>query len=247
MWVHADTSNQLHTEMAASGDDDQYQYITFDQPLSPPSLDFMTSLSSIAPGNGPSDFLDALTVAADSLFRILEDRPELQKAGVTKRIILISDFATPAKDDPEDEFVPTLMGKLAEKDVVLEVNCLDAAHQVCLVINLFGFQSTLHLHKSHVRPLLGTAGDCFGFVSNVVTQFCKADPRLDPAYSLRHTSQSWLPVKTNTPQENPHNQHCCCSLLSCAGPVNATSLWISSKENAMAVWDVYSSTELYFC
>ena len=127
----ADTSNQLHTEMAASGDEDQYQYITYDQPLRPPGLDFLTSLSSIAPGNGLSDFLDALTVAADSLFRTLEDRPELQKAGVTKRILLISDFATPAKDDPDDAFVPPLMSKLAEKDVVLEVSCLDAAHQVC--------------------------------------------------------------------------------------------------------------------
>ena len=126
----SDTSNQLATEMAASGDDDQYQYISYDQTLRPPGLDFLTSLSSIAPGEGQSDFLDALTVAADSLFRTLEDRPELQKAGVTKRIILLSDFATPAKDDPEDEFIPALMGKLAEKDVLLEVNCLDATQQV---------------------------------------------------------------------------------------------------------------------
>lgn len=115
--------------MAASGDDDQYQFITYDQDLRPPDMDFMTSLSSIAPGNGKPDFIDALTVAADSLFRTLADRPILDKANVGKRIILISDFATPAKDDPGDDFVPTLMEKLAEKDVVLEVNCLDTALQ----------------------------------------------------------------------------------------------------------------------
>ena len=129
---NADTSNQLNTEMTASGDDDQYMHVTYDQKLRPPSLDFLTSLSSIAPGDGTPDFLDAITVAADSLFRTLTDRPELSKANVAKRLILISDFATPAKDDPEDAFVPTLMEKLAEKDVVLEVNCLDAAPQAGL-------------------------------------------------------------------------------------------------------------------
>ncbi|KAK9840417.1 hypothetical protein WJX74_009567 [Apatococcus lobatus] len=125
----SDTSNQLNTEMAASGDDDQYQFITYDQELRPPDMSFMTSLSSIAPGDGKPDFIDALTVAADSLFRTLADRPILDKANIAKRIILISDFATPAKDDPGDDFVPTLMEKLAEKDVVLEVNCLDTALQ----------------------------------------------------------------------------------------------------------------------
>ena len=128
--MSADTDNQLHTEMAALGDDDQYLFITYDQRLRPPDMDYLTSLSSIEPGHGQPDFLDALTVAADSLYKTLEDRVELQRANVTKRIIFISDFATPAKDDPGGTFESALKGKLAGMEVVLEVNCLDAVPQV---------------------------------------------------------------------------------------------------------------------
>ena len=39
---------------------------------------------------GKSDFMDALTIGIDHLYKEMRNRPELEKATVSKRIILLS-------------------------------------------------------------------------------------------------------------------------------------------------------------
>lgn len=47
---------------------------------------------SVPYGTGSSDFVDALTVALDSLFRAMDSRPDLLRGAVTKRVVLVSNF-----------------------------------------------------------------------------------------------------------------------------------------------------------
>ena len=41
---------------------------------------------------GKSDFVDALICGADTIFRTLDERPQLEAAVVKKRIVLVSNF-----------------------------------------------------------------------------------------------------------------------------------------------------------
>ena len=41
---------------------------------------------------GKSDFVDALICAADTIYRALSDRPQLESATVKKRIVLVTNF-----------------------------------------------------------------------------------------------------------------------------------------------------------
>ena len=72
-------------------------------------------------GTGNSDFVDALTVAVDRLHRTVNDRPDLGKVNVIKRIVLISNFLDAAKDDPDDTFGSVLVERMQEKGVRMDV------------------------------------------------------------------------------------------------------------------------------
>ena len=72
-------------------------------------------------GTGSSDFVDALTVAVDQLHRTVNDRPDLGKANVVKRIVLISNFLDAAKEDPDDTFGSILVERMQDKGIRMEV------------------------------------------------------------------------------------------------------------------------------
>ena len=72
-------------------------------------------------GAGSSDFVDALTVAVDRLHRTVHDRPDLGKANVTKRVVLVSNFLDAAKEDPDDQFGAVLVDRMQDKGVRMEV------------------------------------------------------------------------------------------------------------------------------
>lgn len=97
--------------------------------------------------------MDALTVAADVLYRAINDRPQLEKATVAKRIILISNFldtvsifqtsvlcstddcstfyshghstGLQAKEDEGGEFAAVLTERLSAKGMQLDVVSID--------------------------------------------------------------------------------------------------------------------------
>ena len=66
------SDNPLQQEMAAEGDAEQYTCISVQHALSPPDASFLISLSEIPKGSGRSDFVDALTVAVDCIYRACE-------------------------------------------------------------------------------------------------------------------------------------------------------------------------------
>ena len=68
-------------------------------------------------GQGKSDFLDAVTVAADIINRALQARPELEKHNVSKEIVLISNFKDRVKEEDVHEFVAALIESLKRPDV----------------------------------------------------------------------------------------------------------------------------------
>ena len=72
-------------------------------------------------GSGSSDFVDALTVAVDSLHRTVNGRPDLGKANVVKRVVLISNFLDAAKEDPDDTFGSILVERMQDKGIRMEV------------------------------------------------------------------------------------------------------------------------------
>ena len=65
--------------------------------------------------------MDALTVAVDKLHRAVNDRPDLGKANVTKRVVLISNFLDAAKEDPDDQFGSVLVDRMQDKGIRMEV------------------------------------------------------------------------------------------------------------------------------
>ncbi len=69
--------------------------------LRPPDQAFLKNLEPgiMARGQGKSDFIDAVTVAADILNRGIAARPELEKAYVSKEILLISSMEDRVKED----------------------------------------------------------------------------------------------------------------------------------------------------
>ena len=68
-------------------------------------------------GQGKSDFVDAVTVAADIINRALQARPELEKHNVSKEIVLISNFKERVKEEDVHEFVAALIESLKRPDV----------------------------------------------------------------------------------------------------------------------------------
>ncbi len=70
-----------------------------------------------------------MTVAVDRVHRTVNDRPDLGKANVVKRIVLISNFLDAAKEDPDDTFGSILVERMQDKGVRMEVCC---AHLTCL-------------------------------------------------------------------------------------------------------------------
>ena len=143
----AGTKNTVHDEMAAQGDTGEYLHITVlkaclntlnpswleegflntvqckilcsvlqvHQPLQPPNANFL--VLNMPKGGGKSDFVDAVTVAADSINRALQARPELEKANVTKEIVLLSNFHAEVREEGIDDFVNALVESLQSKAV----------------------------------------------------------------------------------------------------------------------------------
>ncbi|KAK2078796.1 hypothetical protein QBZ16_003636 [Prototheca wickerhamii] len=122
----ATTDNDLHDETAASGDEQQYRYITVKHPFEHPSMDMLRSVANAAseavPGPpGSSDVIDALAVALDALYKLIATNEALMNLRVSKRIVLVSNFADKVKADPDDAFKDTLVRKMLERAVVLDV------------------------------------------------------------------------------------------------------------------------------
>ncbi len=88
-----------------------------EQSLRPPDVQFLKSLGDLPKGKGSSDFIDAITVAADSINRAVTARPELEKANVSKEIVVISNFHQAPKEDDSSEFVEALQDSLKSKGV----------------------------------------------------------------------------------------------------------------------------------
>ena len=59
----------------------------------------------------------------DRVHRTVNDRPDLGKANVVKRIVLISNFLDAAKEDPDDTFGSILVERMQDKGVRMEVCC----------------------------------------------------------------------------------------------------------------------------
>ncbi|BDA44905.1 X-ray repair cross-complementing protein 5 [Coccomyxa sp. Obi] len=119
------TKNMVHDEMAAQGDPGEYLHITVQQPLQPPNANFL--MLNMPKGGGNSDFVDAVTVAADSINRALQARPELEKANVSKEIVLLSNFHAKVREEGIDDFVESLVESLQSTAVSLHVISLDNA------------------------------------------------------------------------------------------------------------------------
>lgn len=73
--------------------------------------------------------MDALTVAVDKLHRAVNDRPDLGKANVTKRVVLISNFLDAAKEDPDDQFGSVLVDRMQDKGIRMEVQHSNKSHR----------------------------------------------------------------------------------------------------------------------
>ncbi len=87
--------------------------------LKPPDQAYLKGLEpgSMTHGQGKSDFIDAVTVAADILNRAVQARPELEKQNVAKEIVLISNFRERVKEEDVHEFVAALVKSLKTHDV----------------------------------------------------------------------------------------------------------------------------------
>lgn len=75
--------------------------------------------------------MDALTVAVDKLHRAVNDRPDLGKANVTKRVVLVSNFLDAAKEDPDDQFGSVLVERMQDKNIRMEVQQLCSMQLHC--------------------------------------------------------------------------------------------------------------------
>ena len=87
--------------------------------LKPPDQAYLRGLEpgKMPRGQGKSDFVDAVTVAADIINRALQARPELEKHNVSKEIVLISNFKDRVKEEDVHEFVGALIESLKRPDV----------------------------------------------------------------------------------------------------------------------------------
>lgn len=60
-------------------------------------------------------------MAVDRLHRTISDRPDLGKANVIKRVVLVSNFLDAAKEDPDDQFGSVLVDRMHDKGIRMEV------------------------------------------------------------------------------------------------------------------------------
>lgn len=90
-----------------------------EHPLKPPDQAYLVGLEpgKMPRGQGKSDFIDAVTVAADILNRAVHLRPELEKANVSKEIVLVSSLQVRVKEQDVHEFVAALVDSLKRHDV----------------------------------------------------------------------------------------------------------------------------------
>ena len=87
--------------------------------LKPPDQAYLQGLEpgQMARGQGKSDFIDAVSVAADLLNKAVQLRPELEKHNVSKEIVLISSLQERVKEAEVHEFVAALVESLKQYDV----------------------------------------------------------------------------------------------------------------------------------
>ena len=72
------------------------------------------------------------------------DRPELEKANVGKRVVLVSNFLDAAKDDPDDEFGSILVSRMKEKGISMEVMVESSLSNVELCHSQVGIAHVWH-------------------------------------------------------------------------------------------------------
>lgn len=60
-------------------------------------------------------------MAVDRMHRVVNERPELGKANVNKRVVLVSNFLDAAKEDPDDSFGSVLVERMTDKAISMEV------------------------------------------------------------------------------------------------------------------------------
>ena len=147
----AETKNSLNTEMEASGDPGQYTHITVLQDLRAPGMDTLRLLSTIQPGEGDSDFFDAITVAMDLVAKASAERA-MEK--LPKKITLISSFIKavrpsgfdgkqrlgrgqfpepfqtlfpfiPQAKEVDEDFLSEIIGVMKAQNTALQVICLE--------------------------------------------------------------------------------------------------------------------------
>ncbi|KAL4443268.1 hypothetical protein ABPG75_011005 [Micractinium tetrahymenae] len=114
-----DTRNHAHDETAAAGDDSQYRHIFEAHRLGVPDAEYIRTLHSLAPGEGQSDFFEALGVAAGLLARV-------EARTVDKKIVLLSNLCSPVAEDTDEEMVSALAARMQEQGIRLDVVELDA-------------------------------------------------------------------------------------------------------------------------
>ena len=101
--------------------------------LKPPDQAYLQGLEpgQMARGQGKSDFIDAVSVAADILNKAVQMRPELEKHSVTKEIVLISSLQDRVKEAEVHEFVAALVESLKQHDVRNITTSLESIPEHC--------------------------------------------------------------------------------------------------------------------
>lgn len=113
------TRNHAAEEAAALGEGGQYSGIEEAHGLAPPDAAYLKTLHTLAPGEGKSDFVKALTVAAGLLAR--EERYTAEK-----RIVLLTNFCSRVADDIDAEFIADLAARMQARAIRLDVVDLEA-------------------------------------------------------------------------------------------------------------------------
>ncbi|KAI7840633.1 hypothetical protein COHA_005655 [Chlorella ohadii] len=89
------TRNAVHEEMAAAGEEGQYEGIEEAHPMGPPDGEYLRTLHEAQPGNGRADWFDALAVAAATLKARGHTTAE-------KSIVVLSNFCERVEAEGED-------------------------------------------------------------------------------------------------------------------------------------------------
>lgn len=111
-------------------------------------------------GSGSSDFMDALTVAVDKLHRAVNDRPDLGKANVTKRVVLVSNFLDAAKEDPDDQFGSVLVERMQDKNIRMEVQQLCSMYTALCTCDCDLHSPIASRHQLHQHNVLRSTPCC---------------------------------------------------------------------------------------